>query len=150
MTNSKGAFKKIAVAAARIGDAKKASPVAVYDLAGSSPLADYAVLMMVASAPQLDAVEEDILVKLKAEGIFCLNKDGMRSRSWKVLDYGGAIVHIYDEKAAGFYAMDKIYAGCKKVDWEEKQAPAPAKPAPRRAAPKKAAKKTARKAPKKK
>ncbi len=145
MTDNRNSFRKIAVAAARIGDAKKASPVAVYDLAGTSPLADYAVLLMVESGPQLDAVEEDILHKLKQEGVFCLHKDGMRSRSWKVLDYGGTLVHIYDTKAAEFYAIDKVYAGCKQVPWEEKPAPAPKKPAARKAARNPAAKKPAAK-----
>jgi ribosome-associated protein len=143
MTDNRNKFRKIAVAAARIGDAKKAEPVAVYDLAGTSPLADYAVLMMVESAPQLEAVEEDIVHKLKQEGVFCLHKDGMRSRSWKVLDYGGTLVHIYDTKAAEFYAIDKVYAGCKQVQWEEKPAPAPKEPAVKKAARKPAAKKPA-------
>lgn len=126
MTNPKSSFKQIALAAARAGDSKKASPVTVFDLAGTSPLADYAVLMVVESAPQLDAVEEEVLVRLKQEGVYCLHKDGMRSRNWKVLDYGGTLVHVYDQKAAEFYAIDKIYDKCKQVPWEDKPAPAPA------------------------
>lgn len=162
MTNSTD-FKHIAIAAARAGDNKKASPVTVYDLAGTSPLADYAVLIVVESAPQLEAVEEEISVKLKHEGLFCLHKDGMRSKNWKVMDYGGTLVHIYDTKAAEFYAIDKIYEKCKQVAWEEKPAAAPvkapekkagagpaAKPAVKKAAkktaPKKAAKTVAKKA----
>lgn len=158
MTNPKSSFKVIAVIAARAGDSKKASPVAVYDLAGTSPLADYAVLMGVESAPQLDAVEEEVVVRLKHEGVYCLHKDGMRSKNWKVLDYGGTLVHIYDGKASEFYSLDKIYGGCKQVVWEENPVPAPAPrkaapkaaPAPKKAAvkpaPKKAAKKTVKKA----
>jgi len=111
--------------AANAGDSKKAHPVTVFDLAGRSPLADYAVLMVVESAPQLDAVEEEVQVRLKQEGIYCLHRDGMQSKNWKVLDYGGVLVHIYDGKAAEFYAIDKVYAGYKTVEWEEKQAPRP-------------------------
>ena len=164
MTNPKSSFKSIALAAARAGDSKKAHPVLVYDLGGKSPLADYAVLMGVESGPQLDAVEEEVSVQLKHQGIYCLHKDGMRSRTWKVMDYGGVLVHIYDGKAAEFYAIDKIYSGSKPVEWEEKPAAAPAprkaakpvkkaakKPAKKAAKPaKKAAKKTAKKTSKKK
>ena len=140
MTNPKSSFKKLAIEAARAGDSKKADPVIVFDLAGKSPLADYAVLLGVESAPQLEAVEEEILVKLKQEGIYCLHKDGMRSKNWKVLDYGGTLIHIYDQKAAEFYALEKVYTGCKPVAWEEAPAAAPAPaPAPLAApAPKKA------------
>lgn len=140
MTNPKSSFKKVAITAARAGDSKKASPVKVFDLAATSPLADYAVLLVVESAPQLEAVEEEVLVKLKHEGVYCLHKDGMRSKNWKVLDYGGVLVHIYDGKAAEFYAIDKIYDQCRQVAWEETPAPAPA-PAPE--APKAAVKKPA-------
>ena len=144
MTISKNAFKKVALAAARAGDSKKAGPIRVYDLAGKSTLADYAVLMTVESAPQLDAVEEEVQVCLKRESTYCLHKDGMRSKNWKVLDYGGVLVHIFDQKAAEFYAMEKVYAGYKAVEWEAPslRAPAagkPAGPAPVRAAVKKAA-----------
>lgn len=166
MTYTKNDFKKIAIAAARAGDSKKAEPVSVYDLANTSPLADYAVLLVVESPPQLDAVEEEVLVRLKQDGVLCVHKDGMKSRNWKVLDYGGTLVHIYDGKASEFYAIDKIYANCKQVVWEDKtEAPAvkavsakkaavkapvkksAAKPAPAKKAPAKAA---AKKSPAKK
>ncbi|MDO8806496.1 MAG: ribosome silencing factor [Elusimicrobiota bacterium] len=129
MTTSKSSFKKIAFAAARAGDSKKAHPVTIYDLAGKSPLADYAVLMVVESSPQLDAVEEEVQVRLKQEGIYCLHRDGMQSKNWKVLDYGGVLVHVYDGKAAEFYAIDKVYADFRTVEWEEKPEPKPAAPA---------------------
>ncbi|PKM97791.1 MAG: ribosome silencing factor [Elusimicrobia bacterium HGW-Elusimicrobia-3] len=127
MTNPKSSFKDIAILAARAGDSKKASPVTVFDLANTSPLADYAVLIVVESAPQLDAVEEEVSVKLKHEGYYCLHKDGTRSKNWKVLDYGGTLVHVYDGKAAEFYALEKLYEKCSQVEWQEKPAAAPAK-----------------------
>ena len=117
---SKNEFKKIAVLAAIAGDSKKASPVRVYDLGGKSPLADFAVLMQVESAPQLDAVEEEVSMRLKQEGVYCLHKDGQRSKNWKVLDYGGLLVHVYETKAEEYYSIAKVYADYKPVEWEEK------------------------------
>ena len=149
MTNPKSSFKDIAILAARAGDSKKASPVTVFDLANTSPLADYAVLIVVESAPQLDAVEEEVSVKLKHEGYYCLHKDGTRSKNWKVLDYGGTLVHVYDGKAAEFYAIEKLYEKCKQVEWQETPAAAPAK-APEKKAEAPVAKPAAKKAPVKK
>ncbi len=149
MSIPKSSFKKIAIIAARAGDSKKADPVKVYDLAGKSTLADYAVLLGAESGPHLDAVDEEVSRQLKAENVYCLHRDGSRSRTWKVLDYGGVLVHVYDSKAAEFYAIDKVYGEYKPVEWEEKaeapasapKAPAAKKPAAK-AAPKKAVKKT--------
>ncbi len=123
---SKNDFKKIAVIAALAGDSKKASPVRVYDLGGKSTIADYAVLMEVESAPQLDAVEEEVSIRLKHLGVYCLHKEGQQSKNWKVLDYGGVLVHVYEKKAEEFYAIAKHYADNKPVEWEEKPAAAPA------------------------
>lgn len=146
MTIPKSSFKKIAVAAAVAGDSKKAQPVVIFDLAGKSPLADYAVLLAAESAPQLDAIEEEVQIRLKQEGIYCLHRDGMQSKNWKVLDYGGVLVHIYDIKAAEFYAIDKVYEGFKTVEWETKPAPRAETPAEKKANEEKVpAKKTAAK-----
>ena len=123
---TKNEFKKIAVIAALAGDSKKASPVRVYDLGGKSTIADFAVLMEVESAPQLDAVEEEVSIRLKHLGVYCLHKEGQQSKNWKVLDYGGVLVHVYEKKAEEFYAIGKHYAEYKPVEWEEKPAPAPA------------------------
>jgi len=168
MTMSKNEFKKIAVIAALAGDSKKASPVRVYDLGGKSTIADFAVLMEVESAPQLDAVEEEVSIRLKHLGVYCLHKEGQQSKNWKVLDYGGVLVHVYEKKAEEYYAIGKHYAEYKPVEWEEKPAAAPAvsarkpveapvekpavkKPAVKKPAAKKpAAKKPAKKAPVKK
>lgn len=142
--------KITALTAARACGSKKAGPVAVYDLRGISSLADYAVLALVESAPHLEAVEEEVLARLKHDGFFCLYKDGARSKSWKVLDYGGVLVHVLDRKAAGFYEIDKLYQGAKPVVWEEKPraaAPGVKKPAAKKAPAKKA---PAKKAPAKK
>lgn len=133
MTIPKSSFKKIAVAAAVAGDSKKAQPVVIFDLAGKSPLADYAVLLAAESAPQLDAIEEEVQIRLKQEGIYCLHRDGMQSKNWKVLDYGGVLVHIYDIKAAEFYAIDKVYEGFKTVEWEAKPEPRAETPAEKKA-----------------
>ena len=115
MTISKNTFKQIAIKAAMAGDAKKASPVRVYDLGGKSTLADYAVLMEVESAPQLDAVEEEVSIRLKHEGFYCLHKEGQNSKNWKVLDYGGVLVHVYEKKAEEYYSISKVYADYKPV-----------------------------------
>ncbi|MCX5792851.1 MAG: RsfS/YbeB/iojap family protein, partial [Elusimicrobia bacterium] len=53
-------------------------------------------------------------------------RDGMRSKNWQVLDYGGVMVHVFDAKAAEFYSIEQLYANDKLVAWEEKPQTAPA------------------------
>lgn len=139
MNDNKLMFKSLAVAAARLADSIKALDIKIYDIAGKSDAAYFAMISTVESQPQMRAVEDEISVGLKrAEGLHSLHRDGLLSRTWKVMDYGGLIVHIFEPSARAFYALDRLYDGCAAVEW---QAPA------RKAAPKKA---PAKKAPVKK
>jgi len=112
-------FKQLAIAAARLADSKKAEEVSIYDMDGRSALADFVVVATVDNPAQLDAVDEEISANLKKEGLFALYRDGMRSKNWKVLDYGGIIVHIFERKAREFYSFDKVYTGYGEVKWQE-------------------------------
>ncbi len=122
MTDNKLRYKNIAIAAARLADAKKAEAVSVYDMAGRSELADYVVVITVDNPAQLDAVDDEITINFKKEGLFALYRDGMNSKTWKVLDYGGIIVHVFEKQAREFFSFDKVYAGYNTVKWEEKPA----------------------------
>ena len=116
-TDSK--FKNIAVEAARLGDSKHAENIVVYELPKNSTLADYAVLMTADSVPQLEAVEEAVNKAFKEQGLYVLYREGGESRSWKVLDYGGVLIHIFEPGAREFYSMDALYAPFTHVEWRE-------------------------------
>ena len=119
MKNTISRFKKIAIEAARLGDSKKAENIVIYALGKNSSLADYAVLMSADSVPQLEAVEEAVNKAFKEEGLFVLYKEGGSSHAWKVLDYGGVLIHIFETAAREFYSMDMLYSPFPQVAWRE-------------------------------
>ncbi|MCX5785962.1 MAG: ribosome silencing factor [Elusimicrobia bacterium] len=119
MKNTCTKFKKIAIEAARLGDSKHAENIVIYELAKNSPLADYAVLMTADSVPQLEAVEEAVNKAFKARGLYVLYREGGESRAWKVLDYGGVLVHIFETGAREFYSMDVLFAHFPQIPWRE-------------------------------
>lgn len=147
MNDNRLMFKNLAVSAARLADSRKALDIKIFDIAGKSDAAYFALVSTVESQPQMRAVEDEISVGLKhAEGIHALHRDGLMSRTWKVMDYGGLIVHIFEPSARAFYALDRLYDGCAAVDWQAKPVrKAAAKKAPAKKAParKTAAKKAA-------
>ena len=61
------------------------------------------------SAPHLNALEEEVSIKLKEKGFFKLNRDGSGSQIWRVSDYGGLILHLMTEDARAYYALDKVF-----------------------------------------
>lgn len=142
MTGNKLMFKKLAAAAARLADSKQASDIIVYDVSDKSDAAYFAMVATVGSQPQMRAVEDEVAVGLKhAEGTYPLHRDGLMSRTWKVVDYGGLVVHIFESAARTFYALDRLYEGCETVAWMPK--PAAVKPAAKKAPAKKSVAKKA-------
>jgi len=111
-------FREIAITIAQSCADKKALSVRVYDLQKKSPLSDYVVLANVESVAQLEAVEEEIRIRLKKMGRFCINRDGALSKTWRVLDYGGGIVHILDKETETNYSLGEIFSAYKLLNWE--------------------------------
>ncbi len=129
-------LKNLAIKAAHILEDKKGEQVALYDLGGQSSLCDYVIVATATSAPHLNALEEEVSVKLKEDGFFKLNRDGSGSQVWRVSDYGGLMLHIMTAEARAYYALDKMFEFAKLIPTIEK-------------AIKKAAKKTVKKVTKK-
>ena len=117
--NQKNEFKKTALLAADIGSEKKARDIEIYELGKESSLAFYVVVMTAESPPQMNAIEDAVSIQLKRKGSYILYKDGSESKTWKVIDYGGIIVHIFDPISREFYSLDKVYYDLKKVKWEK-------------------------------
>lgn len=113
--------KKLAVLAAKAADSKKAKNISVLDLAGKSSLADLMIIASVESYPQMKAVEEEITKVLKAGGTCKLHADGAQSGTWRVLDYGGIIIHLFNSDTRDFYALDRLYYWALPVLWKRRK-----------------------------
>lgn len=111
-------FKSLAVAVARAADSKKGENIAVYHVGPSHPLADY-LLIATALAPQhLDSLQTEIRKAAGDMGFKPLRSAGGDSKLWRVMDYGGLLVHLMTEQTRVFYGLDKLYAQSKQVKWE--------------------------------
>ncbi len=141
-------LKNLAIKAAQILEDKKGESVALYDLGGKSSLCDYVIVATATSAPHLNALEEEVSVKLKEDGFFKLNRDGSGSQIWRVSDYGGLILHLMTEEARAYYALDKMFDFAKLIPTILKTAKKPAKKTAKKVT-KKPVKKTTKKTVKK-
>ncbi|TXH29758.1 MAG: ribosome silencing factor [Elusimicrobia bacterium] len=130
-------FRDVAKTASAAADDKKARNIRIYDTAGSSGVADYFLLATVDSAPQMNAVQEEIDRCVKtAHGLDPLRRDGRGSAQWQVLDYGGLVVHLMTENARVFYGLERLWEHARALDAAPAKAPRAArrtaKPAARR------------------
>lgn len=121
-------YKKLAVEAARTIDFKKGEKITLLDVESKTGLYFYAVIATALSTPHISAIEEEVIKKFKHQyNEYLLHRDGISSTQWKVLDYGGVVIHLMDEKSRDFYGIDKIYSDCKNIAWQKPQKKSKAK-----------------------
>ena len=47
--------------------------------------------------------------------------EGYVTGSWILLDYGDVVVHLFDQKAREYYALDQLWSDARRVNWEASQ-----------------------------
>jgi ribosome-associated protein len=115
-------FLSLALSAAQIADDKKASDIVVLDVKDLTSICDYLVIITAHSTPQINAISDEMEKRFKDMELYVLRKDGSNSDSWKVLDYGGLIVHIMSQEIRAVYDLDGFWKSAKDI------APRPSKP----------------------
>ena len=111
-------FRSLGLALARAAWDKKGDDIALLDVRRQSPISDYILIATVLSAPHLAALE-DAVRKAAKELLFpCLHRARPESYRWRVLDFGGLLVHLMTEDSRSFYALEKLYDDAKRVRWE--------------------------------
>lgn len=118
-------FRLVSVAAARAADDKKAEDVALLSVKRLSSVADFLLLATIDSPAHLEAVEDHVEKTLKGKGLRMVRRDGSGSGLWRVLDYGGLLVHLMHRDARQYYQLDRLYHEARRVGWEPAPPAAP-------------------------
>jgi ribosome-associated protein len=105
---------KRAVAAAA---AKLAKDIVALDLSRQGILADVFLIVTGANDPQLEAISIEIQVQLQKSGERPMHREGTGGSSqWILLDYGDLIVHIQHPEVRAYYALEKLWSDCPKLE----------------------------------
>ena len=110
-------FKNHALVAARTIDDKKGEHVVVLDSRKSSPLTDYLVLANANSRPHFESLEKAVAAALAENGLRVHRRAKPQTDAWRVLDFGGLIVHLMSAEARALYALEKLHEGAKEIRW---------------------------------
>lgn len=94
-------------------DAKFAKDIVLMELGSISPIADYFVIATGGSAPQLAALTQIAEETLKNQGLTLIHTEGIRSGNWVLLDFGGVVVHLFDQESREYYNLERIWADAK-------------------------------------
>jgi ribosome-associated protein len=110
---------------------KKALDVKIIKVQGISSLTDYLLIASGTSDRHVQAVAEEIRVKLKSEhDLRPLAVEGMDNGRWVLIDYGDVMVHVFQPEVRSFYDLEGLWSEAPRLpipaelQWEEVSGPA--------------------------
>jgi ribosome-associated protein len=91
-------------------DSNKALDIISIDLKNKSSMADYMIIASGTSSRHIQALSEQVLEKLKVNGVKNSKIEGRESLDWKLIDGIDLIVHIFNPDKRKFYELEKIWS----------------------------------------
>ena len=101
--------------AVRAAESKKALDIQVLDLREITSFCDYFVIATGTNPKQVQAIAEEIDMQLRTIGERANSVEGFDNAEWILADYGDFIVHVFSEKARGFYELERLWRAARKV-----------------------------------
>lgn len=110
---------ELAIQAAKVLDTKKAKDLKVIGIRDVSILADYFVLATGTSNTHVKALADETEFQLEESKVKPGHKEGYRSNSWILIDYGTVVVHVFTEESRQFYDLDRLWRDGEQVNLSE-------------------------------
>ena len=91
-------------------DLNKAQDIVSIDLKDKSSMADFMIIASGTSSRHIQSLSEQVLEKLKNNGVKDSKIEGKQSNEWKLVDGIDLIVHIFHPEKRKFYELEKIWS----------------------------------------
>ena len=91
-------------------DTNKAEDIVTIDLKDKSSMADFMIIASGTSSRHIQSLSEQVLEKLKDNGVKNSKIEGKESSEWKLVDGIDLIVHIFHPEKRKFYELEKIWS----------------------------------------
>src|SRR5271167_4064130 len=96
---------------------KKAEEVAILEMdKGSGAFTDYFVLCSGTNPKQVQAIADEVELRLKAAGMRPTQVEGYRQAEWILVDYVDFVVHVFSEKARKYYDLERLWKSAKRLE----------------------------------
>ena len=114
--------KELALTAAKALDAKKGENIQLLKTRELTTLADYFVICTASSSTHVKTLTDAVEAAADDVGEPVLRREGHRSGSWVLLDYGCVIVHVFQDEARKFYDLERLWSDAEVVDISDMRA----------------------------
>jgi ribosome-associated protein len=114
----------LACLAARAASDKQGEATVVLDVRDLITITDYFVVTSGTSDRQVEALAEEVVKRLREQGVRPVREERDRDSRWVLLDFVDFVVHVFREEDRQYYRLEHLWADAPRVDWEEVETPA--------------------------
>ena len=112
----KSELKKQVSAAIQACLEKKAEELTILEMEkGSGAFTDYFVLCSGTNPRQIQAIADEVELKLKQTGLRPTHVEGYNQAEWVLVDYVDFVVHVFSESARKFYDLERLWKTAKRM-----------------------------------
>src|ERR1700689_1003840 len=118
---------------------KKAEELSILEMEkGSGAFTDYFVLCSGTNPRQVQAIADEVELRLKAADLRPAHVEGYKQGEWILVDYVDFVVHVFSEKARKYYDLERLWKTARRLEPTEltpkarAKAATKAKPKPRK------------------
>ena len=111
--------KEVATIATKAMDSKKGMNIKLLKIDRVSSLADYFLIWTGTSNTHVKTLCDYAQYALEEAGETMLGREGHRSNTWELLDFGCVVIHVFTEDARKFYDLERLWADAEQVDLKD-------------------------------
>jgi ribosome-associated protein len=96
---------------------KKAEELTILQLdKDSGAFTDYFLICSGTNPRQIQAISDEVELRLKRNGVSPNNIEGHRQAEWILIDYVDFVVHIFSASARKYYDLERLWRSAKKIE----------------------------------
>lgn len=101
--------KEIALCAAKALDEKKGMGIRLLEVTDVTTLAEYFLICTGTSNTHINTLCDAVEAAVEQTGEPLLHREGHRSGTWVLLDFGALVVHVFTEETRQFYDLERLW-----------------------------------------
>ena len=99
---------KVAVAAL---EDMKGQDITIIDVRGKTSVTDFMVIASGTSSRHVKSMANEVLEKVKEQGVRPIGSEGLDGGEWALLDLGDVVVHVMQVSTRQFYDLERLWQG---------------------------------------
>jgi ribosome-associated protein len=112
------------VSAVQACEEKKGEEISILEMdKNTSAFTDYFVICSGKNPRQIQAIADEVELRLKREGVRANQVEGYNHADWVLIDYVDFVVHVFSEASRKFYDLERLWKSARKLTLDELKKP---------------------------